>query len=152
MLGTDFTQLRENDSSSKEISLDDLAAVTERRKSYRRAESAPSPDFHSRGAAGDRISASGSPVTPSQSRLERQLSRISGVLSKTVEEMSMAGKKGSGQSGGQLRSIFPERMQQVQPPDIIPEQERKENKEQSLGGFLAALQEDDFDNPFGKQT
>ncbi|KAK3782957.1 hypothetical protein RRG08_065867 [Elysia crispata] len=150
MLETDFSNLNENDSTSKEISLDELAAVTERRESFRRVASAPDGNVQGRRGAGDRTSTSASAITPSQSRLERQLSRISGVLSQTVEEMDMAGKRGADSSRGQLKSIFSDRLQ-VQPPDIIPEQERK-NEGKALGGFLAALQEDDFDQPFGKQT
>ncbi|XP_059169251.1 ankyrin repeat domain-containing protein 27-like isoform X2 [Physella acuta] len=77
-------------------------------------------------------------------RYERQINKISGLLEKTVLQTSNQ----RGQTR-QIQSIFPERQLAAVPASSQPSQKKQSSQ---LGDFLSALQDDDFDQPYGKQT
>ncbi|XP_067648665.1 ankyrin repeat domain-containing protein 27-like [Haliotis asinina] len=133
MKTTDFSDLKSQHMAPRnEISIDDLMAAT----------NALSVD-NGQGREKSRISNNRSPQ--SASRLDRQLERISKILQDSAGELKTEKKKTG------PRSIFGARPEVYQTPDVVPQQDPS-RKRQELGEFLSALQDDDFDQPFGKQT
>ncbi|KAK6967260.1 ankyrin repeat domain-containing protein 27 [Biomphalaria glabrata] len=82
-------------------------------------------------------------------RRERQLNRITGFLEKTVQELKT--NRNGNEKPKHLQSIFPDL---VTPPSSATSASNQSSQRSSanLGDFLSALQDDEFDQPFGKQT
>ncbi|XP_046356366.1 putative uncharacterized protein DDB_G0284213 [Haliotis rufescens] len=134
MKTTDFDDLKSHNMGTRnEISIDDLMAAT----------TALSVD-DGQGREKSRTSSDRSPQ--SATRMDRQLERISKILQDSAVELNKTDKRKTGP-----RSIFGSRPEVYQTPDVVPQQDPS-RKRQELGEFLSALQDDDFDQPFGKQT
>ncbi|XP_041358464.1 ankyrin repeat domain-containing protein 27-like isoform X3 [Gigantopelta aegis] len=83
--------------------------------------------------------------SPTTSRWDRQLERISHMLDESTRELDRSRKTPT-----QPRSIFQTNSTPCpHTSDNIQDPGKKQNE---LGEFLSALQDDDFDMPFGKQT
>lgn len=129
MAEADFTDMKETEES--EISLEDLMAAT-----------SCVSESNSRSSQHHLV-----PDVSSTTRHERQLNRISGLLEKTVLDLQT--QKTSQTKSQHLQSIFPDRV------SVKPEAAQVQGSEHSkvqLGDFLSALQDNDFDLTFGKQT
>ncbi|CAL1542782.1 unnamed protein product [Lymnaea stagnalis] len=133
MAEADFTDLKETDES--EISLEDLMAAT----------SCAGESISSRNRSSHHVL----PDLDVKSRRERQLNRISGLLERTV--LDLKSDKKSQTNSQQIQSIFPGQncLGIAHYITLIP---LYQGFSTCGSDFLSALQEDDFDQSFGKQT
>jgi len=136
MMTTDFSHLEnKTKSNSYQISIEDLMAS---------ASVSGSPASSSKSGSSGRDSP-GSRL--SGDRLQRQRTRVTGILDQTTKEMGPQPKEEM-----VVQSIFPERILRQPSPHEFTESKKKEKENNQLGDFLSALQDDDFDVTFGKQN
>lgn len=134
MTNTNFDHLQNGKSKVlKEISIEELKNVT-REISLSQLES----------SSHNAVSRDGNSST---SKLDRQLQKISKIIDESTAGLSSK----TSASKKEPTSVFGDMYQYLQKTPEVPKQENKKKKEQ-LGSFLNSLEDDIFDQCFGKQS
>ncbi|KAH9525727.1 hypothetical protein Btru_002215 [Bulinus truncatus] len=133
MLETDFSLMDDCDEKALQTSLEDMTRATNL------LESKIAQELTER-----------SNTSVRRHRHEKQLNRITGLLEKTVEDLKIHDRPD--EKPKLIQSIFPELVSTTPSSRNTQRQQTIDKSPPQLGDFLKALQDDDFDQSFGKLT